>query len=378
MRISRSWAFIPACLALAVRVSSAEEIQPLMDAGNAAYLRGEYETARQSYAKAWLIAEQLPPKEPVRYDVLKRLASVRSAAGDFADADTYLQMAINWRENAFGLNDARVADDLLISAGFSRALKNYDRALLILSRAMGIHRVAGGPNAIADDYSRMAQIYLEQKKPEDAMIVLKTAVELRQAALGPLDASLVRDLDRLASVYVTQREYANSEAAYRHALIIRETLEGKDDPDLIATVDGLAYSCFGQKRYEDAGPLYDRLIALWIKSLGEDHPMLALALDKVAVFYADQKKYDQAKQAQDRANAIRSHFLATGLSTAAAEQAAEGNKADAIALYGRAAGVLDPPNPVYDELRGDIGRLIKELQAAPAKPGPKRISTKKQ
>jgi len=188
----------------------------------------------------------------------------------------------------------------------------------------------------------------------------------------------VRDLDRLASVYVAQRDYPAAEAAYRHALIIRETLEGKDDADLIATVDGLAYASFGQKKYAEAEPLYGRLIALWIKSLGEDHPMLAIALDKVAVFYADQKKYDRAKEAQDRANAIRTHFLATGWATAATEQAAEGNKTAAMALYRRAAGILDPPNSVYDELRGDIARLIKEVQAPPARPGPARIGTRKQ
>jgi tetratricopeptide (TPR) repeat protein len=189
-----------------VALAGAQEIQPHMDAGNAAYLRGDYETARQEFAGAWEIAEKLPPKEPVRYDVLKRLASVRSAAGEFTDADTWLQMAINWRENAFGLNDARVADDLLISAGLCRALKNYDRALLILSRVMAIHRVDGTPSAIADDYSRMGQVYLEQKKPDDAVIVLKTAIEMRQVVLGALDASLVRDLDRLASVYIAQRD----------------------------------------------------------------------------------------------------------------------------------------------------------------------------
>jgi len=54
--------------------------------------------------------------------------------------------------------------------------------------------------------------------------------------------------------------------------------------------------------------------------------MVAVALDKVATFYADQKKFDQAKEAQDRGNAIRAHFLATGLSVAATEQTAEGNK----------------------------------------------------
>jgi tetratricopeptide (TPR) repeat protein len=365
-------------LALAAGLASGQEIQPLIEAANAAYLRGDYEAARQQYSRAWDAAQELATSAPERYDVLKRLASVRSAAGDFADADQYLQMAINWRENAYGLADPRVADDLLISAAFSRALKNYDRALLILNRAMGIHRVANsGPATIADDFSRIAQIYLDQKKLEDAIPVLKTAIDLRTGAAGPLDVSLVRDLDRLASVYVTQREYENAEAAFRHALIIRETFEGRDDADLIATVDGLAYSCFGQKKYEQAEPLYERLIGLWVKSLGDEHPMVALALDKVAVFYADQKKYDRAREAQDRANGIRAHFFATGLSTAATEELAEGNRSEAIALYQRALAVMDRPNTVYDELRGDIGRLIKEVQATAPRPAPKRVVNKK-
>ena len=37
-----------------------EPIPPLMEAGNAAYLKGDYETARQSFLKAWDAAQQTP------------------------------------------------------------------------------------------------------------------------------------------------------------------------------------------------------------------------------------------------------------------------------------------------------------------------------
>ena len=118
------------------------------------------------------------------------------------------------------------------------------------------------------------------------------------------------------------------------------------------------------------------MIALWVKSLGDDHPMIAMALDKVSVFYADQKKFDQAKEAQDRANAIRAHFLASGLSGSATEQIEEGNKEAALALYHRALAVMDPPNPVYDELRSQIEETVKN-QEQPSKVTKKSPSPKK-
>src|SRR5579863_6502459 len=76
----------------------APDVPLLMKAGNESYLRGDYQAARESYAKAWDLAQQTPASNPQRYDILKRLTSVRAAAGDFADADNYLQMAINWLE----------------------------------------------------------------------------------------------------------------------------------------------------------------------------------------------------------------------------------------------------------------------------------------
>jgi len=93
------------------------DIPALLQAGNTSYMRGDYEAARAAFSKAWELAQETPKDNPQRYEVLKRLTSVRAAAGEFADADNYLQMAVNWRETVQGQNEPKIADDLLVSVG---------------------------------------------------------------------------------------------------------------------------------------------------------------------------------------------------------------------------------------------------------------------
>jgi tetratricopeptide (TPR) repeat protein len=376
---------LAACALLALATAAQEqptgEIKPLLESASTAHMKGDYEASRQSLLQAWELAQQRPSADPIRYDVLKRLVSVRSTVGDYADADNFLQMAINWRELTNGQNDPKIADDLLVSVSLCRGMKTFDRAMFILQRVMTLHRLAFGPDTtpIADDFSRMAQIHMDQKNLLGAENALRQAIAIRTTVAGPLDASLVPDLDRLAGLMIAVRAYDKAEALFRQAMVIRETLLGKEDADLIATVDGLAYAVFGQKRYDDADPLYQRLIALWTKSVGADHPMVAMALDKVAVFYADQKKFDQAREVQNRAIAIRARFLATGLSLAATAETAQQHKEEALAHYKRALLVLDPPHEIYDETRSIIEEIVKGLEPTPAaaKPAPKKSLSKK-
>jgi len=372
-------AALAGALSFAQQQETAPAIPPLLDSANASYMKGDYEAARQSLLQSWDLAQQSPPEDPVRYDILKRLTSARTAAGEFADADNFLQMAIAWRESTVGKDDPKIADDLLLDVGLCRGMKDYPRALIVLGRVLSMHSRASGfdSRTVADDFSRMAQIYMEQKKMVEAVTALNTALEIRTRLGGPLDYSLLGDLDRLGEIYIAQREYEKAEADYRHALVIRETIYGKEHADLIATIDGLAYACFGQKKYDLAEPLYQRLIGLWIKSTGDDHPMVAIALDKVSVFYAEQKKFDQAQEAADRANAIRTHFLGDGLSHQATEAFAAGDKPLVTALYQRELKVLDPPNPLYDDLRAEAEGMLKALaRLEPKKSAPKNAAPK--
>jgi tetratricopeptide (TPR) repeat protein len=347
-------------------------IPPLLKTGDAAYLKGDYEAAFPLFARAWELVQQAPKDDPLRYDILKRLTSVRAAAGEFADADAWLQQAITWRENTLGQKDPKIAADLWISAALWRGMKDFDRALLIFQRVRAMHVAAFTFNStqVADDFSRIAQIYMDQKKPEEAINSLNVALEIRTKLAGPLDLSLVPDLDRLGELHTAARDYEKSEDVFRHVLAIRETLYGKVHADLISTVDGLAYAVFGQKKYDVAEPIYLRLISLWETSVGMDHPMVAVALDKVAVFYAEQKKLDQMRDALVRSTAIRAHFLASGISQQATAELIAGRVEQAKAFYQRGLMVLDPPNPINQELRAQFETMLKDYgKAGPNKKG---------
>ncbi len=353
-------------------------VAPLLKDGDAAYLKRDYDGARDAFLKAWEAVQQTGADNPARYDVLKRLASVRAAAGEFADADQWLWQAIAWREAARGKEDPKIADDLLLSVSFQRSLKDYDRALEIMKRVQGLHAGIYGPASplYADDFTRMGQIYAEQKKIVPAIAMHQIALGIRSRIGGPLDPTLVPDLDRMGELYILQRDYEKAEETFRHDLVIRETIYGKVHADLISTVDGLAYALFGQKKYEAAEPVYLRLLDLWEQSVGKDHPMVAVTLDKMAVFYADQKKYAQAREMLERSVAIRGHFQAMGISQQATEAFGEGKIGEARAFYQRALMVMGEPNPTNEELRKQFEGILKTLDEPLPKPGasPKRAA----
>jgi tetratricopeptide (TPR) repeat protein len=370
---TRAKVILSICCSLCLRgQEKPADPQSLLNDARTSYMHGDYAAARKALDQAWKLAqEQLPEDSPVRYDVLKRLALVNAATGSFNDADMYLQLAIWWREKVDGATDPKIADDLIQGAAYCRAMKDFERGMAMLKRAMEMHRAAaaGVDNvAVANDYSRMAEIDTDRHKLVDAVGALNMAIAIHSKLTGPLDPSVVPDLDRLGPVYISLGEYANAEWIFRQALLIRESIYGSKNPDLISTVDGLAYSLFGEKKYEEAEPLYQRLLDLWVDSVGEKHAMVAMALDKVAVFYTEQKKYPQAKDASDRANAIRSYGLAVGLATEA-KQLQPTNPDGARDLYQRALHALDPPNPIYDELHAKIAANLETLK--PRKPATK-------
>jgi tetratricopeptide (TPR) repeat protein len=248
-----------------------------------------------------------------------------------------------------------------------------------LRRVLSLHLEAYTllSSMVADDFSRMAAIDGEQKKIASAISSLDAALDIRTKLGGPLDPTLIPDLDRLGEYHTMMRAYDQAEAAFRHGLVIRETLYGKTHADLITTVDGLAYALFGQKKYNEAEPVYLRLIGLWESSVGKDHAMVAVALDKLAVFYAAQKKYPEVRDALERSAAIRSRFLALGISQQATQAFTEGQTDHVKAFYRRGLAVLDPPNPINEDLRGQFEDLLKSLDAPPPKSGaaPKRVPT---
>jgi tetratricopeptide (TPR) repeat protein len=346
--------------------AAAGGIEQLLSAANAGYLRHDYAGSLELYAQARALIEKTAPENPQRYEVLKRLAAVSGAKGEYKAAIDYLQSAIEWRWEQVSRDDPAVLLDRLLQVNLYRAMEDDVQARVVLMAVMSKHQGLSGFRtiAMADDYSLMGQIYMDEKIYDAAAEQLESANAIRSAIFGQLDVSLVPDLDRLGAVYLALHTYDKAETVFRRALVIRESILGTENADLLATVDGLAYSYFGQEKFAEAEPVYQRLIHLWTKSVGETHPMLAMALDKVGIFYATQKKNDQAKAAFERANAIRANSLGAGLSTEALQMRLVGDYSSATALYARALRVLDPPNDIYSAARDQAALNLRALEGA--------------
>ena len=353
------------------------DIDALLKTANAAYRKADYAAARKSFEEAWAAAGELPQSDPKRYEILKDLSGVVSAAGDQDSAENYIELAINWRETVIGREDPLIAGDLIELATICERRKDFDRSIAILQRVVGIHTKARGSfenTDVADDFSRIALVQAAQNKPEAEIVTLLTAIGIREKLLGTDSPGLLPELDRLGSAQITTRVYNDAETTFRRALVIRERIEGTQSPDLLTTLDGLAYSLFGEKQYDDAEVFYKRLLMLW--RLVGNLPMIADTDEKIALFYREQKKWDEGTAAAADAIALRAMVSAVGLSTEATAWITHGDKAHAIELYRKALTLLDPNRKDHDGLRDQIEHVMAELdppkatKAAPKKKQP--------
>src|ERR1700692_4317350 len=78
------------------------DIETLLKTAHAAYRKADYPAARKSLEDAWTAAGDLPANDPKRYEILKQLSGVLTASGANEDAEKFIELAINWRENAVG------------------------------------------------------------------------------------------------------------------------------------------------------------------------------------------------------------------------------------------------------------------------------------
>ncbi len=367
-------------LSLTLCAQDAPDLDSLQKTARAAYLKGDYISARQTLEQAWDLAQQTPADDHRRYDILKQLSAAASAASDYAAAQNYVELAINWREN-IDKNDPKLADEYTELASLCQRQKDFARALELFGLSLRIHSRQGPPNLLmADDLSRIALVYMDQKKPQESAPPLETAISFREQVLGAEHPAILSELDRLGTIWITLREYPKAEDTFRRAMIIRQRLLGPNDAGLISTVEGLAYAQFGQKKYAEAEPNYKRLLGLWVYSTGDPiHPMVALTYDKMAVFYRAQDRWEEATDAADRANAIRALFLAAGLSSEATARQAHGDKKEAARLFAQALNALDESRPEHTELRKQLEDNLKELEIEvkpQRKPIPKKGPTK--
>jgi tetratricopeptide (TPR) repeat protein len=269
---------------------------------NLASLYGDqekYEQAEPLYQRALALREQqLGAEHPETARTLNNLASLYEAQGKYEQAEPLYQRALVIREQQLGAEHPNTADTLNHLATLYQAQKKYEqaeflhkKAFVILQQTLGIEH----PNTV-DTLDHLALLSIDQGKYEQAESLFQEAFTTQQKQAPEIGYSYVaRSLSRLASLYEEVRRYEQAVRLYERILAIREQWLVAEHLETTETLERLArlYSVLG--KYEQAEQLYQRSLAIREQQLGVQHPKTIITLNNLAMLYYHQEKYEQAE-----------------------------------------------------------------------------------
>lgn|GEM_PF-5347913 len=168
---------------------------------------------------------------------------------------------------------------------------------------------------------RLGEEAYSLRRWEEAERVFRSAIALREKALGPWHLTLAADLNKFASVVAARGKMEEAESLYRRVLAIREKGLGVDHPGVATSCTDLALFLVWRDEIEESVPLLLRALAIRRKSLGPQHPDTAKSLYLLATFAlmidapepagAAGKQVDQSERYLKQALAIQEKALGT-------------------------------------------------------------------
>lgn len=129
---------------------------------------------------------------------------------------------------------------------------------------------------------------------EEAELVLKRVLAIREHSLGASHPDTATSLNNLAMLYEKQGRHKEALPLLERALDICERVLGPDHPETIIGLNNLAIGYMSQARYREAAPIFERTLAVREQCLGPEHPDTATSLNNLAMLYEKQGRYKEA------------------------------------------------------------------------------------
>lgn len=184
----------------------------------------------------------------------------------------------------------KAAFALHVRAQYAEAEPLHRSALTIREQALGPEH----PEVASSLHALALLCWRQGKYPEAESLYLR-ALQIREQVLGPGHREVANLLNDLGSLYWKQGKYSEAERVSLRALRIQEQVLGPDHPDVAIPLNTLMILYGQQGRLEQAEPL--GLRALWIRehALEPDHPAVTISLSNLCNLYLEQKRYAQAE-----------------------------------------------------------------------------------
>jgi tetratricopeptide (TPR) repeat protein len=250
--------------------------------------RGNTVTAREMLDKgAARIDRELAQQPAIQATLMDTVGTVYMGLGLYREARPLLDRAVEQRRGLAAADPAVVGDSLshlgelqTLQASFEAGEKSYREAIVFES---ALPPTAGNRAALARTLHGLGVLLERQGRYPDAEQVLRRALELQRAALGPAHPDMARTLQDLAKVIDESGNLKDAIPVMRQALAMQRQLNGSQpDPGLAETINDLGVLLYESGNYDEAEKLYGEAITMKRRLLGENHPEIALTLENLA------------------------------------------------------------------------------------------------
>jgi len=229
--------------------------------------------------------------------VLDVLGTCYRMGGNFQQAESHYQRALNIREGALGPDHIQLANTLHNLGILRYNQSRYPEADSLHHRALRIREQYYGPRhpEVARSLNALGVLYWAQGRYDVAEHYYQQSLVIWTETLGPNHRRVADCLNNLGNLYWQQGRYAEAEIQYRLSLNILTKTLGGDHPDVAKGLNNLAILYRKQGRYDDAEPLYRQALDIWTKALGPEHPNVADCLNNLGVLCYQAGKYSEAE-----------------------------------------------------------------------------------
>jgi tetratricopeptide (TPR) repeat protein len=231
------------------------------EAGWAAFEAGRLPEAEASLAAAARELKAFPKDDPRIPLTLDHLAWAYLARGKFDLAEPLARFALAVRQKNAGPESHETAQSVNTLACLCDAQGKFDEAEPLYRRALAVEERARGldhPN-VAALLDNLATVCHARRKDAEAEAAYRRALAIREKAP---EADLVPTLLNLAALHLDAGDPVKAEPLLKRALRIREAALGPKDPGVVECLDALARVARAMGRLDEARAYSDRALAI--------------------------------------------------------------------------------------------------------------------
>ena len=241
-------------------------------------------------------ASAFGPEHPNTLRSRNRLAYALWREGRYRDAEAEFRKLISVEEHVLGAEDPEtlasengLANTLDDEGRHSDAESEHRRVLDLRSKVLGPEN----PETLKSRNNLALAVNREQKYAE-AEKQFRELIAIEERVLSPQHPETLRGRRNLLVTIGNQGRHAEAEAGFRNLLAIEERVLGPEHPDTLGVRNNIGFALAQQGRFADAEKQFREVIRIQAKVLGPEHPATLSSRMALASVLSQQQKYTEA------------------------------------------------------------------------------------